>query len=55
MNFFFSNEARADTRNISFKNSLRWSIYIINSVYETQLSGYDPPPPLDAAPQFPSG
>ena len=54
MNFFFSNEARADTRNISFKNSLRWSIYIINSVYEIQLSCYDPPP-LDATQQFPSG
>ena len=54
MNFFFSNEARADTRNISFKNSLRWSIYIIKSVYEIQLSCYDPPP-LDATQQFPSG
>ena len=45
MNFFFSNEARANTRNISLKNSLRCSIYIINSVYETQLSCYDPLPP----------
>ena len=54
MNLFFSTEARADTRNISFKNSLRWSIYIIKSVYEIQLSCYDPPP-LDATQQFPSG
>ena len=35
---------RANTRNISFGNSLRWPIYIINSADEKKLSRYSPPP-----------
>lgn len=32
----------AKARNVSFKNSLRWPIYIINSVDKTRLSCYTP-------------
>ena len=40
---------RANARNVSFRISLRWPIYIINSDDETKLSCNTP---TDAAPQF---
>ena len=38
------------TRNISFGNSLRWPIYIINSADEKKIISL--PSPTDAAPKF---
>ena len=40
---------RANTRNVSFRISLRWPIHIINPVDKTKLSCNTP---TDAAPQF---
>ena len=40
---------RANARNVSFRISLRWLIYIVNSVDKTKLSCNTP---TDAAPQF---
>ena len=40
---------RANARNVSFRISLRWPIYIVNSVDKTKLSCNTP---NDAAPQF---
>ena len=40
---------RANARNVSFRISLRWPIYIVNSVDKTKLSCNTP---TDAAPQF---
>ena len=41
---------RANTRNISFANSLRWPIYIINSADEKKIISLLSP--TDAAPKF---
>ena len=40
---------RANAQNVSFRISLWWSIYIINTVYKTKLSCNTP---TDTAPQF---
>ena len=40
---------RANARNVSFRISLRWLTYIVNSVDKTKLSCNTP---TDAAPQF---
>ena len=40
----------ANARNVSFRISLRWLTYIVNSVDKTKLSCNTP---TDAAPQFP--
>ena len=41
----YQNERRMDARNVSSRrNSLRWSIFIINSVYKTKFSCYTPLP-----------
>ena len=47
--FLDSLRRRAITRNVSFRISLRWPIYIVNSVDKTRLSCNTP---TDAAPQF---
>ena len=40
---------RANAQNVNFRISLRWPIYIINSIDKTKLSCNTP---TDAAPQF---
>ena len=43
----------ANARNISFRNSLQWSVYFINSEDKTKQSCYTPrppPPPTDTEP-----
>ena len=47
--FLDSLRRRANARNVSFRISSRWPIYIINSVDKTKLSCNTP---TDAAPQF---
>ena len=45
----FGSWRRANARNVSFRISLRWLTYIVNSVDKTKLSCNTP---TDAAPQF---